>query len=188
VVALSGAMFWMGAVALGVVFIIFVYAYRAVLSPIPRFGVRAFVLFLVVFALMIASDQLALVNATREHVAGLVSEAEEREAEASIEHEGKMAAAIVADPVRGQEVFKTVCMTCHRMNERLVGPPLQSVLPKYAGKIDDLVAFVQKPSKKNPDYPPMPAPGLPLADIKSVATYLLGQIESGAGTDTTKSK
>jgi cytochrome c551/c552 len=170
-------MFWIGTATLGVLFMVFVYAYRAARSPVPRFGARAFLLFLVVFLLMIVNDQRALVNATREHIAKLVTEAEELQSEAEIKQEGKTAAAVVADPVRGEEVFKTVCMTCHRMNERLVGPPLQTVLPKYAGRAEELVAFIRKPTKKNPDYPPMPAPGLSLGDAKSVAAYLLGQIE-----------
>jgi cytochrome c len=176
-VALDGDMFWIGTATLGVLFMVFVYAYRAARSPVPRFGARAFLLFLVVFLLMIVNDQRALVNATREHIAKLVTEAEELQSEAEIKQEGKTAAAVVADPVRGEEVFKTVCMTCHRMNERLVGPPLQTVLPKYAGRAEELVAFIRKPTKKNPDYPPMPAPGLSLGDAKSVAAYLLGQIE-----------
>jgi cytochrome c551/c552 len=170
-------MFRIALVALVALFIVFVYAYRAALASKPRFGVRAFILFLAVFALVIVNDQLALVNATKEHIAALVAEAEERDAEVALKRETLQAAAITADPVRGEEVFKTVCMTCHRMDERLVGPPLATVLPKYAGKSDELVAFIQKPSKKNPDYPPMPAPGLSLADTKSVAAYLLGRIQ-----------
>lgn len=184
VVALSGTMFWIGLGALAACFIVFVYAYRAALSPKPRFGVRAFVLFLVMFALVIVNDQLALVNATKEHIAGLVSEAEERDAEVALQREALRTASVTADPVRGEEVFKTVCMTCHRMDERLVGPPLGTVLPKYAGKMDDLVAFIQKPSKMNPDYPPMPAPGLSLADTKSVAAYLLGWVQGQEGAQT----
>jgi cytochrome c len=178
VVALSGDMFWFGAATLGVLFVVFVYAYRAALSPVPRFGARAFMLFLVVFLLMIVNDQRALVNATKEHVAALASEAAEMHAEVTLERESERAVAIVADPARGEEVFKTVCMTCHRMNERLVGPPLQTVLPKYAGDAERLVSFLQKPSRVNPDYPPMPAPGLSPGDTKSVAAYLLGQMGS----------
>ena len=184
VVALSGAMFWIALGALAVLFVEFVYAYRAALAPRPRFGVRAFVLFLVVFALVIVNDQLALVNATKEHIAGLVAEAEEREAETTLKRDALRTASIAVDPVRGEEVFKTVCMTCHRMDEKLVGPPLATVLPKYAGRADALAAFIQKPSKVNPDYPPMPAPGLSLGDTKSVAAYLLGQTQSGEGAKT----
>jgi cytochrome c551/c552 len=178
-------MFSVGAAALAVLFVVFVYAYRAALDPVPRFGVRAFVLLLVVFSLVIVNDQLALVNATREHIAGLVAEAEDRGAEVALEREALRAASIVADPMRGGEIFKTVCMTCHRMDERLVGPPLGTVLPKYAGREDDLVAFILKPNKVNPEYPPMPAPGLSLGDVKSVAAYLL----SGArGNDAPKTE
>jgi len=184
VVAVSAGLYWMGGAAVGVLFLIFVYAYRAVLSPAPRFGARAFILCLVVFSLMIVGDQLALVNATKEHTTVLVAEAEEREAETAAKREAAMGTAVAADPVRGEEVFKTVCMTCHRMDERLVGPPLQTVLPKYAGKIDALEAFIRKPSKMNPNYPPMPAPGLPLADVKSVAAYLLGQVKPDEPTET----
>jgi cytochrome c551/c552 len=76
-------------------------------------------------------------------------------------------------------------MTCHRLDERLVGPPLRTVLPKYVGKPDVLVAFIRKPSKVNPDYPPMPAPGLSLADAKSVAAYLLQEMASAEKSGTT---
>ncbi len=176
IAALSGELYWMGAVELGVLFVISAYAYRAVLSPVPRFGARAFVLFLVVFSLMIVADQISLVNATREHIAGLVAEAEKGETEIELAREAAREKSITADPVRGGEVFKTVCTTCHRMDERVVGPPLRTVLPKYVGKTEELVAFIQKPSKVDPDYPPMPAPGLPLADVKSVAAYLLGEV------------
>ncbi|UCG51657.1 MAG: c-type cytochrome [Candidatus Latescibacterota bacterium] len=176
IVALSGQLYWVGALGVGVLFIAFLYVYRVLVGPKVRFGAPTFVLFVFVFLLMIVGDQLVLVNATEEHIAALVTEAEEREAEIQLEREAMRSAAIKPDIVRGQEVFNSVCSTCHRMEERLVGPPLGSVLPKYAGNMDGLVSFIQKPSKVNPDYPPMPAPGLPLVDIKSVAAYLLNQI------------
>jgi cytochrome c len=128
---------------------------------------------------MIVGDQAALVNATREHTAGLALEAEQRGAEIDAKRAAATGAAAVANPVQGEKVFKTVCSTCHRMSERLVGPPLRTVLPKYAGNADALVAFVRKPSKMNADYPPMPVLGLPLGDIRSVAAYLLAQVAPG---------
>lgn len=183
IVALSPSLYGVGIAMLAVVFIAFVYAYRAIIEPRPRFGVRAFVLFIVLFSLMIVGDQITLVNATREHIAGLVTEADEREAEVKLEREAEMAAAFVADPVRGEQVFKEVCSTCHMWDQRLVGPPYLEVLPKYVGRADDLVSFIQKPSKVNSDYPPMPAQGIPLADMKSVAAYLLGQMENQSSSD-----
>jgi cytochrome c len=122
-------------------------------------------------------------SATREHIAALAANADEREAEAAREREEAMAKAVVADPARGKEVFETVCMTCHRMDERLVGPPLRIVLPKYEGKMEELVAFIRNPVKVNPEYPPMPNPGLPLADIRAVAAYLLQPTNGGGQTE-----
>lgn len=183
IVSLSRGLYGLGVAALVVLCVVSIYAYRAILSPVPRFGVRAFALFLALFALMIAGDQIALVNATREHIAGLVAEAEARETDIKIAREAGMEKAAVADPVRGAEVFKTVCSTCHRFDEKLVGPPLRAVLPKYAGRMEVLVSFIRKPSKADPEYPPMPAPGIPLADVKSVAAYLMGQLDPGSAAD-----
>lgn len=184
VVAVSGTLYVLLGTAVALFFVIFVYAYRTLLSHAPRFGARVFVLCLVVFTLMIVGDQTALVNATREHTAGLALEAEQRGAEIDAKREAASGGAAVANPVQGEKVFKTVCSTCHRMSERLVGPALQAVLPKYAGNPDALVAFVRKPSKMNADYPPMPVLGLSLGDIKSVAAYLLAQAAPGDSTET----
>ncbi|UCH84958.1 MAG: c-type cytochrome [Candidatus Latescibacterota bacterium] len=185
IVSRSGEIYWLGVALLAVLFVLFAIVYRTIFSPRPRFGATAFVLFVVVFLMMIVGDQLTLVSATKEHIAGLVIESEEREAEIDLEREAMRAAAITPDVVRGQEVFNSVCMTCHQMDERLVGPPLNTVLPKYAGDMEALVSFIQKPSKVDPDYPPMPAPGIPLVDIKSVAAYLLGVGSGDTGSNGT---
>lgn len=172
-VAISGTIFGVAIVIVVVLFVAFMLLYHTITGQRVRHGSLVFILFLMFFLLTGFNDQLTLVNATQEHSAALVAEAEEIKAQEEIEREADRASAIVVDMGRGKEVFETVCMTCHRLDERLVGPPLNTVLPKYHGRYDDLVAFVQKPSKKNPDYPPMPAPGIPLGDIKSVAAYLL---------------
>jgi cytochrome c len=157
-----------------VLFVAFVLLFTALVSPRPRSAMMVFVLFLIVFTLTGVNDQLALVNATREHSAGLATRAEEMRAQIAMEREKQRGGGEV-DLARGKEVFETICSTCHRLDERLVGPPLNTVLPNYAANPDDLVSFIQSPSKKNPDYPPMPAPGLSLADTRSVAAFLLGQ-------------
>jgi cytochrome c551/c552 len=75
--------------------------------------------------------------------------------------------------VDGAAVFRRICAGCHRFDQKLVGPPLQEVLPKYAGDVDALIDFIRDPVKKNPDYPPMPRLGLPEEEIKAVADYIL---------------
>jgi cytochrome c len=182
IVAMSGAVYGLATATVILMFIIFVYLLRTLLAERSRFGVHAFLLFLGVLMLVGVGDQLNLVNATAEHTEVRIAEAEEVAAQIALEREAERASAAVVDVARGQEVFETVCTTCHRMDERLVGPALNTVLPGYAGRIDDLVSYLQKPSRKNPDFPPMPAPALPLSDVKSVASYLLGETpDSGAG-------
>jgi cytochrome c len=177
-VALSGAVFGLACLVTVVLFVIFVLLYTNLVGNRVRWGTAPFILFLVVFGLLSFGDQLTLVNATREHTAMLVSEWQEREAQRELEQEATRE--VKVDPARGKEVFETICMTCHRLDSRLVGPPLNTVLPKYK-TVDALVKFVSNPVKVNPDYPPMPNPGLSLSDAKSVATYLLGEVAKQSG-------
>lgn len=179
IISMSGAVFVLMTATVVIFFLIFIYLYRDILNPRARFGTHAFLLFVLVFFLVSVADQQTLVNATREHSAALVAAAEEREAQIALEREAKMAETIVVDVARGEEVFNSVCVTCHRLDERLVGPPLGQVVPKY-GTVDDLAAFVQNPKKVDPEYPPMPAPGLSIGDAKSVAAFLLEKV-TGAG-------
>jgi cytochrome c len=175
IIAMSGGVYILAASTLAVMFVVFTFLYRAILSRTPRFGGTAFTLFLVVFVIVALGDQLTLVNATREHSAALVTEAEAIEAQIALEREAHMAEAGTVDVAEGEELYNTLCVTCHRMDERLVGPPLNAVLRKYEGNPDGLVEFIQKPKKIDPEYPPMPAPALSLREIRSVAAYLLGE-------------
>jgi len=179
--AKSSAVFDIPVVLMAVFFVLFLMLYRTLRDTSVRVGRPVFVLFLIAVVLVSVMDQYTLVNATKEHTAKLITEAEEQAAAIAMEREQERSAAIKVDVARGEEVFKTVCSTCHRMDERLVGPPLNTVLPKYKGHPDDMVAFVQKPHKVNPDYPPMPAPGLSLGDTKSVVAYLLGETPGQGG-------
>jgi cytochrome c551/c552 len=82
-----------------------------------------------------------------------------------------------ASPERGKRVFEGRCMACHRFGGRLVGPPLETVLPKYAGRPEDLQAFVDYPVKVDPDYPSMPRLGLRRTEIEAVVNYVLQRFE-----------
>ena len=175
ILAMSTEVYSVAIAALIVLFIIFVLLYLVLASPTPRFGRLTFILLVVVFLLTGVWDQMTLVNATKEHSAMLVSRAEAREAKSNLEREKLGTDALKIDLALGETVFNTVCSTCHKMDERVVGPPLNTVLPNYAGKYDELVSYIQSPSKKDPGYPPMPAPAVSLSEIKSVAAFLLGE-------------
>jgi cytochrome c551/c552 len=144
-------------------------------SSRTRFASASFVLFLVVFVVLSVVDQRTLVNANMEHRELLVIEAEkvmaEREAELLAAAEGGTMEG------RGEEIFTTQCMACHRFDTQLVGPALEEVLPKYADNFEGLKAFIKNPKKINPDLPPMPALGLSDRDVEAVAGYVTGQLE-----------
>jgi len=140
-----------------------------------RFATVAFGVFVVVFAVSSVIDQKTIANANQEHRRLLVIEAERRGVERQAELEALVAGAVGTN--RGEEIFKGQCMACHRFDSKLVGPPLAQVLPKYKEDPEKLRAFVKSPYKINADYPPMPALGLSDADAKSVAEYVLQELE-----------
>ena len=81
------------------------------------------------------------------------------------------------EALSGEEIYKVRCGSCHRFDTKLVGPPHNEVVPKYFGKEDQLIAFIKNPVKVNPNYPPMPNPGLKPNEIKAVADYLLKKVK-----------
>ena len=166
------------ATALTLVCMLIAYAFVAALrSSRPRFGATTFTLFIVVFVLSSTFDLRAMANANREHARLLGQAAEKKKLEREAEIEQAIAAA--SGKNLGEETFTTVCMQCHRMNEKLVGPPLASVLPKY--NLESLKAFIANPTKVDPAYPPMPNPGLTPAQIAAVAAYELQHLAEQTG-------
>jgi len=167
------------AAAITFVCMLIAYAFLGVLrSQVPRYAATTFTLFMVVFVLSGSFDLRAMANANREH-ARLLEQADEK---ARLEREAEIEQALAAASGRniGEETFKTVCMQCHRFNEKLVGPPLATVLPRYDAAA--LRAFISNPTKKDPNYPPMPNPGLSPAQVEAVAAYVLERLplETGA--------
>jgi cytochrome c len=144
-------------------------------SDRPRYGGAVFSLLLVVFLLAGTVDLRSMSRANYEHYHALAAAAEAEKAVKEAEIESRLAQA--GGAAMGEEVFNNVCTQCHRMDEKLVGPPLNEVLPKY--DLEGLKAFVASPSKVNPDYPPMPNLGLTSAQINAVAAYLKGDEEGG---------
>jgi mono/diheme cytochrome c family protein len=111
-----------------------------------------------------ASREHALVPAT---LAGVVAAPAGAPAPrpAAPEAAGKLAA--------GKAVLDRVCSLCHRFDVRLVGPPFNETVPKYAKDPEALKAFIRNPVKKNPGYPPMPKPAVSETEIDAVAAYLI---------------
>ena len=58
-----------------------------------------------------------------------------------------------------------------------MGPPHNEVVPKYFGKEKELITYIRNPSKIDPNYPPMPNPGLKPNEVKAVVDYVLEQVK-----------
>jgi cytochrome c len=140
-------------------------------SP-TRLGTHAFVLFIIVFLVMILNSGIARENSLQEHNKFLALESQAMLAkiipERAIEAGGG-----ITDYAKGESVFKRVCSSCHRFDQKIVGPPYVTVLLKYEGDIQQLIAFISNPKKVNPDYPPMPNQGLKITEVEAVAGYLI---------------
>ncbi len=143
-----------------------------------RFGTTTLGLFILVFVLACSFDLRAMANANREHARVLEQAAEKAAVERGVELEEAIAAA--SGKNLGEETFNKVCAACHRFDEKLVGPPLSKVLPKYDA--ESLKAFILNPTKIDAAYPPMPNPGLTPVQAAAVAAYELEHLAAATGT------
>lgn len=169
--------------ATGVIFICLVAALvllGVLNNPRPRFGATTFGIFMFLFLTTGVVNQRAMINANAEHVTQLAIKAEKERSEREAKIEAVQAQQGGVD--LGEQTFHNVCMQCHRFDKKLVGPPLAQVLPKYAGQVEKLKAFLKNPKQNNPGYPPMPNPGLTSVQRDAVAKYVLEQVKKqGAG-------
>lgn len=126
-----------------------------------------FIILILVFASGIIKDQAAMSNSGALHALVLNSEYEKyfKELQAS--------GSLGDTEAEGKRIFNKICSTCHKFDQKLVGPPYKETLPKYEGKIDELAAFISNPVKKNQNYPPMPNQGIKMSEAKAVAKYIM---------------
>lgn len=134
-----------------------------------RFAVQVFLLTLFILFLNIIKDQAAFGNAMAEQTVLIIQKAEELENE----KKGKI---VLAGGLSGEEIYKQKCASCHKFDTRLVGPPHDQVVPKYGGNVQKLADFILSPTKVDPGYPPMPAPGLKPKEAQAVAKYLIEKV------------
>jgi cytochrome c len=73
---------------------------------------------------------------------------------------------------------KHVCLACHAVDKKLVGPAYQDVAKKYAGQadaVDKVVESIRKGGAGKWGPVPMPAQAqLSEADVKTLATWIVG--------------
>lgn len=162
--ALSGLVFGYSILALLLLFLAYHYLYAMIKQSTYRFSGHTFYVLLFALFALIIKDQLAMGNATAQQSAILNARFVKYLAE--LKGEGQE-----TEKISGQNIYETICISCHRFDQKVVGPPYDSVLPKYEGKINQLVAFIRNPVKVNPAFPPMPNPGLKPNQAKAIADY-----------------
>jgi cytochrome c len=173
-VALSLGVFGLTALTLFLLLAVCLVLYRSYRERSVKPNGIVFVLYILVFLSLLATDNRAMGNAYREKEEALEMRLAltKEEGEAAGDTSEKEAGTV--DP--GEAVFTRVCSGCHQFDARVVGPPLGDVLPKYAGDPERLKNFIRNPVKVDPDYPPMPKLSIKEEEIEVVADYLLGRI------------
>ena len=168
---LSGAVFAYGIIAILLLFIAYHFLYSMIRNSDLKFSGAIFYLVFVSVLVLIVKDQLAMGNALKSNAVVLAAKYDVYLS--GLEGVNKGAAAI-----SGEQIFKNICSSCHSFDHKIVGPPYKQTLPKYEGHLNQLVAFIRNPGKKNPDYPPMPNPGLKPNEAQAVAEWILKTYKS----------
>lgn len=167
---LSVSIFTASLIGLLLLFLAYNFLYALTRNGNLKYSGHAF--FAIIFALMafIVKDQLAMSNSTKTHAAVLNHDFELFLGE--LRGEG-----LEGEVVNAAEIFTARCSSCHKYDEKLVGPPYNDVLPKYEGNENQLIAFIRNPVKVDPAYPPMPNPGLKPNEAEAIAIYLLEEFK-----------
>jgi cytochrome c551/c552 len=147
----------------------------------PRYSVPVFLLVLLLFGLVIGKNHALRANASRETIVVLVSDAQKARNEIISKREEIYAKNMVIDEKLGEQIYNERCTACHLFDKKIIGPPFNSVLPKYIDKQDELAAFIKNPVKVDPEYTAMPNPGLTTIQIRSVVKFLM--IKMGENTE-----
>lgn len=163
--ALTGTVFTYTIISLALLFLGYHFIY--LLTKEMRGTTASLLFFTLVFsvAAFIISDQKAMATSTQVHSLMLSTEFDKYLAE--LKGEGKVVS------INAAEIYQVKCASCHKWDQKLVGPAHLDVLPKYDGKEAQLIAFIRNPVKVDPAYPPMPNPGLKPNEAEAVAKYLL---------------
>ncbi|MEJ2193568.1 MAG: c-type cytochrome [Ignavibacteriaceae bacterium] len=168
--SLSAAVFSFIVIGLLTLFISYNFLYMIFARFQSKYTALLFFTILFMVLSVIISDQSVMSNSTKVQSATLANQYEEM----LMELKGLSGPA----ELNGEEIYNIRCVSCHKFDVKLVGPPHNKVVPKYFGKEEELIAFIRNPVKVDPEYPPMPNPGLKPAEAKAVADYLLENVKS----------
>lgn len=176
--ALAPATFWLSGAMLVVLLLVSRWSLVRFLKPCGANCFWLFVLAVLLTGLGIARVQTLQANANQEQQYLLTQSSLKALDLLKAERQALYAKNVKADAAVGERIFNERCSACHRFDQKVVGPPYNQVLPKYKEDPEKLKAFLRNPTKIDPAYPAMPNQGLSELEVQSVATYLLGHLDS----------
>lgn len=177
-VSLSHALFVGSAISVILLFIISSLLLKMLSQSRAQLGPAVFMVYLLFFLVLVINDGWTREKAIEVHTRGLLAKAQAVKDEIYARRQAAGAVEIVADAQAGEKVYNNRCTACHQFDARLVGPPLNIVLPKYVDNVADLKSYLASPKKVNPEYPAMPNLGLSSAEIESVTAYVLSKAQN----------
>ncbi len=132
----------------------------------------ATILFVLVFVLVtvnIIKDQLAFGNAIHENTIVITKLADEEEKQVKNK-------TMQLTGIDVQAIFNQKCSSCHKFDQKLVGPSYDQSVPKYNGDVQKLAEFILNPQKIDPAFPPMPNQGLKKKEANAMAQWLISKV------------
>jgi len=163
-------------VVLGITGYLSIYMMMDRESKTPRFGLLSFILALVITGLLTASLRVLETTANLETIRAGEMKAEKKMMKEISRREAIYSKSMKVDEKMGEQIFNERCTACHSFDKKVLGPPYNSVLPKYIDNQERLIAYILNPVKVDPQYPAMPSPGLSPIQVKSVVRFLMIKI------------
>ena len=132
-----------------------------------RLSTSLFYIFFLFILLFIVKDNAAFGTSARDEFYSMNKQYEKQQAE--------LLASMGVETVKisGEDIYNGKCIACHSFDQKVVGPAYNNVLPKYEGKIDDLVKYILNPRKVDPAFPSMPNQGLKPNEARAIADYIM---------------
>ncbi len=174
--AKSYMVYYLAFAALAVLFVVSYLLYLLIRDANAGLSALIFPLFLIFWLVFLVNENFARENALVYQNYALKKIDTELRAKMEAEREER-GGVVAANVELGEQVYTAKCTACHQFEQRVVGPPYVEVLPKYAGDVQKLKAFILNPEKVNPEYIQMPNLGLKPNEAESAAMYLIKHYE-----------
>ncbi|MBI9072841.1 MAG: hypothetical protein JEY94_14665 [Melioribacteraceae bacterium] len=165
--ALSYHVFLLGVINLSVVFLLVHLVYRMLQDRSLNYSSSLLFVLIFFFTFTVLGDQISFATAAKKQDNVLQKEYEAY----AVELDKKLGLGEIV--VNGEEVYTRVCSACHQFDKVVVGPAHKDVLPKYEGKMDDLVAYILDPVKVDPKFTVMPKQAINKEEAEAVAAHLM---------------